>query len=553
MSLVSPLLVLTLIWAAIYAVHHLLRPSNIHSLLPSSTSSRYSRRSVWNDSTTQVVLKGLHLRIQTTAWNLSHDLLATSLKRKPRLRKALKRGYDLGSVMSFLGMLGAFGFLVVASGMSAVSLARKIWTLNALPASLEGLGNLAKRDLDTLDGGESLRDESWIKPIIPGVTVPLAHLPVILLAVFLAQIVHEFGHAIAAAIESLPVLYTGVSFTLAVPSAFVTFPSTGLEGLAPRARARIVGAGPFHNLVLWCMLFSVGYTSLGRVLWAIGYHDVSGLGRVVIGVDPRSPLHEYLPLGSVISALDDTSLGSQNSSYDTWSSYLDQGDKHIPLGWCAGSLEGDASCCSTNKTLGLSCFVSMDSPLDKGCLDSIPILTSSNSTERCTSTADCTGTSICVRPDRSEQLLRLTVHPASEDSDAKVILWSGPSREIWEEVQVGTLLPRIPIIPIRLPLFVEIFWEYLLMGTLSLYFFNLLPLPYLDGSQFLKMILQMAFDDSSDEARDEYDLEASQLPQERRRSRRRVWWKGMLGRFIPRFTIGLFASYTLLGIINVYL
>ena len=35
---------------------------------------------------------------------------------------------------------------------------------------------------------------------IPGLTVPLGHLPVVLIAVFISQIVHEFGHAIAAAV-----------------------------------------------------------------------------------------------------------------------------------------------------------------------------------------------------------------------------------------------------------------------------------------------------------------------------------------------------------------
>jgi len=90
------------------------------------------------------------------------------------------------------------------------------------------------------------------------------------------------------------------------------------------------------------------------------------------------------------------------------------------------------------------------------------------------------------------------------------------------------------------------------MGTLSLYFFNLLPLPYLDGLQFLQVTLHMALNDISNDAQDEYELEAFEIPQERRRSRRRTWWKGMLGRLIPRFTIALFAGCSLLGVINVY-
>jgi len=249
------------------------------------------------------------------------------------------------------------------------------------------------------------------------------------------------------------------SFTLVIPSAFVTFSSAALEGLAPRARARIVAAGPFHNIILWCMLLSIQYTGLGSLLWSMGYQDISALGRVVLGVEAQSPLHGYLPLGSVITALDDTSLGSPNSSYDTWTLYLNQGYKAPTLGWCAGPFDDDHSCCSTNKTLGLSCFASTDSPLVKGCLDPIPVLTSPGLADRCASTADCFATSFCVTPDKSEQLLRLTIHESSEYNDSKVILWSGPPQEIWEEVRVATLLPRASILPVLLPSFAEIFWE----------------------------------------------------------------------------------------------
>ncbi len=42
------------------------------------------------------------------------------------------------------------------------------------------------------------------------------------------------------------------------------------------------------------------------------------------------------------------------------------------------------------------------------------------------------------------------------------------------------------------------------MATLSLYLFNLLPLPYLDGSRFLEALLSMA---SRTQVPDIYDLE----------------------------------------------
>lgn len=38
----------------------------------------------------------------------------------------------------------------------------------------------------------------------------------------------------------------------------------------------------------------------------------------------------------------------------------------------------------------------------------------------------------CIKPDISEQLLRMTVQGASLES-SQVILWRGPAEEIWEE------------------------------------------------------------------------------------------------------------------------
>ncbi|KAG5734986.1 hypothetical protein E4T56_gene17920, partial [Termitomyces sp. T112] len=426
MSLGTVFLVLTLIWAAIYALNYVLKSSRTHSLLPSTATARHTQRRIWTESTTTVVLKGLHLRVHTTAWNLSHDLLSTSLasSQKARLRRVLKQFYDLGPVVSLMGMLIALGFLATAGSTSVMSLAHKVWVSASDPSTAppEAPNILTKRSIDPFRGTQSHRSDSFIKPIIPGVTVPLSHLPVILAAVFLGQIVHELGHAIAAAIESLPILSVGASFTLFFPSAFVTLSTAALDSLIPRARARVVTAGPFHNLLLWCILVAVGYTHVGNIFWSIMYRDVSVLGRVVVSVDTQSPLRRYLPSGSVITALDDTLLGSQNASYDGWFSYLNQDRHDQSLGWCAALPENSNSCCSGSGTPGLSCFVSLKSPSIRGCLDPVSILSHFNSAKRCAADTECLTTQQCIKPHASEQLLRITVQGTSlENPD--VILW----------------------------------------------------------------------------------------------------------------------------------
>ncbi|KAF8234469.1 hypothetical protein L208DRAFT_1393838 [Tricholoma matsutake] len=536
MSFVGAILVLALVWAVIHAIQR----SNL--LLPSAYN-HFRRNRFLDTSTTQVFLNLFHLRLQTTAWNIYHDNLATELKRQRScmLSKALMTFYDLGSVFGILGMLIGLILLSWTCGLSSLSLATKISNYsNTIPRSVTT--GLARRSLE--GAAASLpKYESFIKPIIPGLTVPLAHLPIILIAVFFTQIVHEFGHAIAAALESVPLLFSGASFTLLIPSAFVTISATALTELTSRRRLRIIAAGPFHNILLWCMLLTVQQTGLGSVLWAVGYRDLAAIGNIVVRVDPNSPLHPYLPPATIITKLDDTFLGLRNSSADMWTSYLTgAGDKREKdMGWCVEVLAHPESCCADEKTLGLSCFTSTDDPSHRGCMDPIPILAGNGS--RCWFAADCFGVSTCVRPDKTGQLLRLTVHrPSNFPNQEDVVLWSGPLREVWEQVDIGTLMPRLHILPLWMPTQGQVVWEYLIMATLSLYIFNLLPLPWLDGSHFLRTILQMKWSLNNDITTNEYDLEALEFPREQWTRFRGDWWRDQLANIVQKVTIGLFGG-----------
>ncbi|KAF9465401.1 hypothetical protein BDZ94DRAFT_1320225 [Collybia nuda] len=548
MLLAHPSIALILLWVLIHGIYHSLKPSRSHSLLPFVfTPDHRRRRRFWNLSSTQVILKGIHLRVQTTAWNARHDTFTTSLRREWKVTRALKLLYDVGCLLGVLGMLAGLGALLWTCGQTLYILAQKIM------ANSTQSPDFVKRAVMSQAHEQSLPQEykSFIKPIIPGMTVPLSHLPLILFAVFLAQIVHEFGHAIAAALENLPILSAGAAFTLIMPSAFVTFPTTALEVLPPRSRARIVSAGPFHNILLWIALILVQSLGIGELFWSVGYKDMSHMGRVVVKVDIGSPLYTHLPPGSIITALDDTPLGSTDAPQDVWLSYLTGlgSDQGRGLGWCSERrLERPEQCCNSELIHGLACFLSGDSKR-RGCLNPVSILTDGGG-NRCNLDSDCAEISTCVRPDEINKFLRLSVRRPRSDGVSEVVLWSGPLEEVWAEVHVGKLLPKFSVMPVWLPSEAQLFWQYLLMGTLSLFFFNLLPMPHLDGSQFLQNILQIAFGDGRTNAV-AYDIEALEAVGDRRNSGFSGRWRDRLSRGIPHVTIGLFVLCILSGIINV--
>lgn len=83
----------------------------------------------------------------------------------------------------------------------------------------------------------------------------------------------------------VPILFSGVSITVILPSAFVVFPTARLEGLPSIDYLRILAAGCFHNLVFWCLLYLVTWSKIGTVFSGLIFEDISGLGRVVVEVD----------------------------------------------------------------------------------------------------------------------------------------------------------------------------------------------------------------------------------------------------------------------------
>ena len=90
--------------------------------------------------------------------------------------------------------------------------------------------------------------------------------------------------------DAVPIMSAGASFTDVIPAAFVSFPDTAVRNLPPRARSRVIAAGPFHNLVLWGALLLAVRVGLPYGIAAVtGYRSVADVGKVIVGVNSVSP------------------------------------------------------------------------------------------------------------------------------------------------------------------------------------------------------------------------------------------------------------------------
>jgi len=167
MDLTALTLALSLGWAAIHALYYLLRRSRLRlrPLLPAAfPGGRHGYFSVIQPPLPiTIVLKYLHLRVETTSWNSKHDDLTVTLRRRRNSSTPkLKLFYNFGIVLCLLGIAG--------------SVATLIWTCWELNASLwrrslvSGLSAnaLIKRSLeDTSEpSGGGKVDTPFLKPIV---------------------------------------------------------------------------------------------------------------------------------------------------------------------------------------------------------------------------------------------------------------------------------------------------------------------------------------------------------------------------------------------------
>ncbi|KAF9042911.1 hypothetical protein BJ165DRAFT_1348532 [Panaeolus papilionaceus] len=555
MSFGGFVLCICITWCLIHLIHHRYAKQPQGSLLPSQIQARHHNPIITRGST-QISLNGTHLRVSTTHFNAAHDALASLLAKKKyaTLRSLVSGLYTAGSVLSVIGAFLAVGVLLW-TWSTLIRDSLKIFIPNTPAEAPLSLTGLAKRTLGEAGGQvQSSTTPSTslplnITPIIPGVTVPMSHFPLLLLAVFISQLLHEAGHAIAGAVESLPMTSCGAYLLLVIPAAFVSFSSSGFKTLSSSSRLKITAAGPFHNLLLWWVLAVFVMTPLpGLLAFFTGYKTLNGEGVVVVSVAETSPLALHIPAGAIVVAIDDDPVSSEQ----TWTQRLLTDEPHITRGWCIDvtALEGSNACCTPSKspTDPAVCFTSLDNAV-QGCADPVSVMASKESADqRCTTSPACGAGSICSLPNPKEKITRIVFQSVDSRQDT-TILWKGPREEIWEEVRVSDWIPRIGFLPLWVPQVVGTFWNYLTMATLSLFFFNLLPFPHLDGQELMESALEIVFSLQSDALL--YDIEALESgggAQETSRRRRRV--KDKLSKGISYGTFGVFLSCIPLVAIN---
>ncbi|GAA6009641.1 hypothetical protein JCM10207_004136 [Rhodosporidiobolus poonsookiae] len=472
----------------------------------------------------------LSVHLDTTALN---SLPAAVLARVPRLHRHkdahAQQGrrfgafWDAGAVLCLGGMAVAQVVLVVAAWRAAAVL----WMTTgrqALPNA--PAAGLVKRAEDA-SSPSAPQDGLLLRPLIPS----LSSLPLVVLALTTSQSFHELGHALAAASEDIPLFSTGLHlYLLVLPTFYVALPSSSSGGAdAALTDLRIAAAGVWHNLLLAATTWAIsdGGVGLSRsALLGIGLLQETEEGVWVTDVALKSPLAPHLPRGTLITHLDDYELDASSSAtaastVELWTNFLlsrseAAHDPYTSLGWCLPSDSffpesepAQAACCASlgqataPRTADAAeshppelCF-SVPGPALQACLDPLPLLSPSSASSppaRCLDASSCAahaGT-VCARISERERVVRIGVRRAAdggEEEERATVLWKGERAAVARQVTVTSLTPRYWFVPLGLELTLERFYLAVTALSLSHAFFNLLPLPHLDGSHLLASFL----------------------------------------------------------------
>ncbi|KAF4518361.1 hypothetical protein B566_EDAN007088 [Ephemera danica] len=310
-----------------------------------------------------------------------------------------------------------------------------------------------------------------------GVVVSLGLMPV---AAFLVLrglgVLHEMGHALAAAREGVPVLACGAQLLLVLPVASVDLSTQRLAALPAWRRLRVLCAGVWHNVVIAL----VAVTLLHALAYTPAYSR--GRGVSVARVDPNSGAAgpAGLRYGDHVTGVNGCLVSDGNGwrRCVSLAAHLPQSTYCVPRSLLDAPSHQDP-CCPRDATKHL-CFAS---PSSRWCLRAREI------TEVSTS-PPCSVDTVALTPELEGNSTRLVVvHRAS----APAVLFLGAPAELHAAVTTSDWVPAFSALPIWLPEVMANACSYLAALSAGLALLNLLPCYGFDGQHITNLLLERAF------------------------------------------------------------
>lgn len=255
---------------------------------------------------------GIHTAIKAQSQLPSLSKSRTQRERNSS-RRILSIFYEVGTFFAFGASI--LSLLIIAYGF--FQLVNNVKDLRFMSSVGPEVIKLTKRSETPPAPSKSSAFKPSITPLIPGVTLPLWHLPFMVVALLLAQVIHEAGHAIAGAMNGLKPLRMGVLLAFPIlPGAFVVLPDEAFDtdtsgrisnvasssdrlrndledGISLQVGRRgkvlnadsqlsILAAGVWHNAFTFGLLILMTWVGIGTFWRGLAWAEVNGMSVTAV-------------------------------------------------------------------------------------------------------------------------------------------------------------------------------------------------------------------------------------------------------------------------------
>ncbi|KAJ9075335.1 hypothetical protein DSO57_1037114 [Entomophthora muscae] len=384
-------------------------------------------------------------------------------------------------------------------------------------------GQLLSKYLGGIEGANSHGASPMLNLMIPGITLPLSHLPLYVTSFLIAGILHELGHGIAGAAHGVPLMRFGVNLSLFYPSAYTELEHDKLNRISPVSQLRIISGGVWHNLILAIVAGAIynSHTLSSALLSTPLYMPSPCNAPIVKWIRPGSPLAKEIGPGSTILSLNDQAL----TNVANWKTLLSPKNMSTSptRGHCItkGQLKvSQKDCCSPSSqsqaTSGdRGCFMDISDKTSLGCLytNSVMFNPKCSLEQACgEGSADMASCVALKEPAEDTETWSLIgfVNNQLQTNDACLnpspMIYYGKRSTLENSVHLEMRVPRFKWIPMLLPTMLDDLFMYIQAFSFALAIFNIIPVFYLDGQHFLTNLIKIIRNKVSNKTTDAYSL-----------------------------------------------
>ncbi|XP_066595263.1 membrane-bound transcription factor site-2 protease [Prorops nasuta] len=348
---------------------------------------------------------------------------------------------------------------------------------------------------------DTSQSEVGLDILLPGVNMPFNEIGYYTITLGICSIVHEMGHALAAAKEDVQLFGLGVFIVFFIPIAFVRISSEQLAALPLKNQLRVTCAGVWHNLIFATLAATI--LMLSTWFWTPLY--ILGHGVFVKTILPNSPVlgPSGLLQTDVIYKLNNCAVKHSDDwyycilqatqqpaqGYCVKQSFVQEFDESVPS---RQNTNGVVNCCTADSELnGNVCFEYIEgpqsAPLHLPPHSCLPVRTMVNQSKSfCQSSHECSSIGAhCMKPSLDNMTKILQIKRTS----GKDVLFFGYPAHIYKTVDVSDWVPKYSFLHPEMPERLTLLCEYITYFSVGAAIINVVPCFFLDGQYILSILV----------------------------------------------------------------